>query len=48
MLPIVVTLDADLLLELKVIYSEGLNTLSESVNNVSKLLGSELGVGLRS
>ena len=44
----VVALVADLLLELEVIPSEGLNALSESVDGVSKLLGGELGVGLRS
>ena len=48
MLPIVVTLDADLLLELEVIYSEGLNTFLKSVNSVFKLLRSKLGVGLYS
>ena len=48
MLPIVVGLVTDLLLKLEVIYSEGLNALSESVNGVSKLLGGELGVGSRS
>ena len=48
MLPIVVTLVTDLLLELEIIYPEGLNTFSESVNGVSKLLGSEFGVSLRS
>ena len=48
MLLIVVTLTTDLLLKLEVFYLEGLNTFPESVNSVSKLLGSKLGISLRS
>ena len=48
MLPIVITLDADLLLKLEVFYPEGLNAFPESVNSVFKLLGGKLGVSLRS
>ena len=44
----VIALGIDLLLELEVIYSEGLNAFSESVDGVSELLGREFGVRLRS
>ena len=46
MLPMVVALIADLLLELKVVLSKGLDAPSKSFDGVSELLRREFGVGL--
>ena len=48
MLPIVVTLAADLLSELGIVHSESLNAFSKSFDGVRELLGRVDGVGLRS
>ena len=48
MLPMVITLVADLLSELGVVYSESLDALSKSFDSVRELLGRVNGVSLRS